>query len=340
MKRIACLMVLTALSSPASARGSYSFVIHGHHVHIEASRHCRSLSCVSISVPGVGNWRNGRRDSDDVATVNDPAPAPAPALQPAQPAPAIAPPPTQQPVYAPPVAQVTPAPAPAAPPVTRAQTIPPAAQVRPAPVAPAPARPAPVPAPRLAAAPPAPPPSVGFEMPRPQPSAAPPAQAADASEQARPPEKPVVEQPAPRVAQPVARVAQRSESDDADTPIGDWQTEGKNGLVRIETCGPALCGYMLNASTKAKGETILVNMMPKSGSLKSATQWIGNVYSRSSGSSYYGTITLKEANTLRVEACALGSFFCSGNNWTRLEDSRSVRPEVANSRQNPREPHS
>jgi hypothetical protein len=31
-------------------------------------------------------------------------------------------------------------------------------------------------------------------------------------------------------------------------------------------------------------------------------------------------MTMKGANTLRVEACALGRFFCSGNDWTRLEN--------------------
>ena len=86
---------------------------------------------------------------------------------------------------------------------------------------------------------------------------------------------------------------------------------------------------MLDANTKAKGETVLVNMKPKK-----SNQWAGGVYSRSSGTSYYGTMTLKEGNSLRVEACALGSFFCSGNTWTRFEDSRSVRPgDFANSHQ-------
>jgi len=27
---------------------------------------------------------------------------------------------------------------------------------------------------------------------------------------------------------------------------------------------------------------------------------------------------MKGVNTLRVEACALGRFYCSGNNWTRI----------------------
>jgi hypothetical protein len=33
--------------------------------------------------------------------------------------------------------------------------------------------------------------------------------------------------------------------------------------------------------------------------------------------------SLKSTNTLRVEACAFGRFYCSGNNWRRIVD----RPE-------------
>jgi uncharacterized protein (DUF2147 family) len=331
MKRIACLILLTAaLSSPASARGSYSFVVHGHRVHIPA--HCRSMSCVSVT-----NLRR-HRDADDVATVNDPVPAPTPpaplAPPPAPPPPAIAPPPAPPPVSAPPIARVAPpAPAPL-PPITRAPPIPPAPIASPQPVQ---SRPSPVPAPTLAAAPSPPaPPSVGFEAPRP-PQPVPVASAARPTQttpQDRPTER-IQERPvATPSASPSARVAQQSEDDD-DSPIGDWQTEDKNGLVRIESCGEAFCGYMLNANTKAKGETVLVNMK-----LKKSSQWAGNVYSRASGNSYYGTMTLKEGNSLRVEACALGSFFCSGNTWTRFEDSRSVRPDLANSRQNSPSPRS
>lgn len=105
--------------------------------------------------------------------------------------------------------------------------------------------------------------------------------------------------------------------------------------MRIEACGGALCGYMIDAATNTRGETILVNMKPKADS-----QWSGNVYSRSSGNSYYGTMTLKEANTLRVEACALGQFFCSGNNWTRVAPSSAQPDELATSHAPPPEPHS
>ena len=85
-------------------------------------------------------------------------------------------------------------------------------------------------------------------------------------------------------------------------------------MVRIEPCGQALCGYVLDPSSKAKGETVLVDMRSKS-----ASEWSGSIYSRASGNIYYGTIAMKGPNSLRVEACALGRFFCSGNLWSRAD---------------------
>jgi uncharacterized protein (DUF2147 family) len=98
-----------------------------------------------------------------------------------------------------------------------------------------------------------------------------------------------------------------------DTPLGDWETEGNKGVVRIEPCGQALCGYVLDPATGAKGEAVLVDMKSKA-----ASEWAGNIYSRDSGDSYYATVTLKEPNTLRVEACVIWRFWCSGNAWNRI----------------------
>jgi Uncharacterized protein conserved in bacteria (DUF2147) len=115
--------------------------------------------------------------------------------------------------------------------------------------------------------------------------------------------------PAPRLVQ----VLQEVDDDPPETPIGDWQTEGNKGSVRIERCGSALCGYVLNASSNASGETVLINMKPKT-----ASQWSGDIYSRDSGSTYYATMAMQGSDSLRVEACALGHFFCSGNVWSRI----------------------
>jgi uncharacterized protein (DUF2147 family) len=132
------------------------------------------------------------------------------------------------------------------------------------------------------------------------------------------PAPPVVETPATAApSAPPVLTSQETDGVEPNSPLGDWQTEGKNSaLVHIEACGQALCGYVLDAATGAKGESLLVNMKPKDNA-QSDLQWSGDVYSRTSGNSYYGTITLKQAGTLRVEACALGRFLCSGNDWTR-----------------------
>ena len=124
------------------------------------------------------------------------------------------------------------------------------------------------------------------------------------------------------------RVTHQAEEEPSDSPIGDWQTEGK-GTVRIAKCGNALCGFVLGSSNE-KGEAILINMKPKT-----ERQWTGGVYSQESGETYYGTMSMKGINTLRVEACALGRFYCSGNNWNRitrradgLVTSRQVSAEI------------
>jgi hypothetical protein len=122
------------------------------------------------------------------------------------------------------------------------------------------------------------------------------------------------EEPAPP-APPVLKVLHE---DAADSPLGDWQTEGK-GMVRIAECGRALCGYAIKEGESEKGEAVLINMKPTSD-----TQWSGSVYSKDSGDTYYGTMRLRGPNTLRVEACAFSRFYCNGNNWIRITSKSMV----------------
>jgi len=238
MKRLGFLAVMIALTTSADAR-SFSFRIGSHQVHIERQRHCRSVSCTSMSISRSLDWRRKRFDDDRTGGA---APRPVPA------APQTVSPPKP--------------PAPSAPPPTTA----PPAQT--------------------------PPQQVSIPVPPPPPPEAKPAETA---------------QPAPQVEQ----VLHQSEEELSDSPIGDWLTEGK-GTVRIAKCGHSLCGYVLTSSNE-KGETILINMKPKT-----ERQWTGNIYSQESGETYYGTMAMKGVNTLRVEACALGRFYCSGNNWSRI----------------------
>ncbi len=129
----------------------------------------------------------------------------------------------------------------------------------------------------------------------------------------------------------ISRIVREADDAAAETPLGDWQTEGK-GSVRIERCGRALCGHVLNPSSSDNGEMVLINMKPKEAAL-----WSGNIYSHDSENTYYATIAMKGPDSLWVKACALGRFYCSGNLWSRI----GGKPEkLAISRQTSPEPRS
>ncbi len=287
MKRFGYLAVLMMLSSSAHA-GAFSFVVHGHRVRVERPRHCFSTSCLSVTVPGIHGTHHEDR-VDDVAAASDAAPATLPAASPAMsPAPSASPSPVPVPV------QAKPAPA------------------QPVAVATSASRP------RVetvdALPPPRPAKSQIIEL------AAPATQPVPQSPEKLPADKPpvdkrAVEKPAvtAQAAPPPAKASEQTAGEPAEAPLGDWQTEGNKGLVRIEPCGNALCGYMVDTVTDAKGETILINMKSKG-----TTDWAGSIVSRASGNTYYATMVMKQSNTLRVEACAVGRFFCSGNDWNRI----------------------
>jgi hypothetical protein len=295
MKRLCGLLMLLAVGSSAQAGESISFSFAGHRIHVEAARNCRSTSCASISVSGLYESRR-RWDHDDE---RDAAPPPALAAAPAQ---MIPPPIPSQPAK--PVVTAAPSPVASIPAVgfeTAAAAGKPVAALPPLP---------PVP----------PPPQAQAPKPVSQPCVSP------------APEKPREVLPPPSaLSGPPPMVKALHEEDSSDTPLGDWQTEAK-GIVRIAQCGKALCGYALNASSNDKGETVLINMKPKSDS-----QWSGSVYSRDSGDTYYGTMGLKAPNTLHVEACAFGHFYCTGNNWSRISGKTE---RLISSRQISTEPRS
>jgi hypothetical protein len=298
MKRFCFLAALTLFSPSAYARDQVSFVVAGHRIHIEASRSCRSPSCASISISGIYESRRKQERLDDDRDAAPPMKAPETVASVA-----VAPP-ASNPVVQP----VAPAAAPALfkpAAVATQQVVPPPPQIQPT---------------SIIAPPPPPPQTQPALIAPPPPPAAPPVD--KPAEAAR---------PAPPAAPPAAKVSRVPEEDRADTPIGDWQTEGK-GAVRIAPCGGALCGYVLNSSSDDKGEAVLINMKPKSNS-----KWAGNVYSHDSGDTYYGTMEMTGPYTLRVEACALGRFYCSGNVWGRI----AARPErLISSRQSSQEPRS
>ena len=188
---------------------------------------------------------------------------------------------------------------------------PPAADRAPAGQAPAPATATTPPEPETATANVAPadtaaPPQPAASAPAPQVQAAPQVQQ-DAAPAARPAPPPVVATTAP-APKPAAAAVQS-----ADSPLGVWLTEEKEGKIRIEQCGANLCGYSVDAKSNQNGEQVLINMKPGKDS-----KWSGRILDPNTGSTYDSTIALKGSDTLRVQGCAFGGMFCGGQTWSRL----------------------
>jgi uncharacterized protein (DUF2147 family) len=98
----------------------------------------------------------------------------------------------------------------------------------------------------------------------------------------------------------------------ADSPLGVWLTEEKEGKVRIEQCGANLCGYSVDKRSNQNGEQVLINMKP------GKDKWSGRILDPNTGSTYDSTIALQGTDTLRVQGCAFGGVFCGGQTWTRV----------------------
>jgi uncharacterized protein (DUF2147 family) len=207
---------------------------------------------------------------DTSSTTTTTAPAPAPA--PVATAPTAAPAPAPQAVATAPVA---------APPANDRVT------VLPAP-AEATAQPS-VSAPQLTA------PQVSLQ-PAPAPVAAPAPAPAPTQMVATAPVAPPVAAPAPVAA--------------ANTPVGVWLTEKKEGQVRVVECGANLCGYEIKKDG-SNGAQVLHNMKP------GGDKWNGRITDTRNGNSYSSKIAMRGNDKLRVEGCMFG--FCDGQTWSRVQ---------------------
>jgi len=206
----------------------------------------------------------------------------------------------------------------------QAKTAPQAAPETATPAAPAPAEQATAPAAAPAPAAPAPTAPAPATASRGETSSATaavaPADAAAPAPQARPSAAPAVEPalapvaaPAPApVPQKQAAAPATSTPSPANSPLGVWLTEEKEGKVRIEQCGPNLCGYSVDKKSNQNGEQVLINMKP------GKDKWSGRILDPTSGSTYDSTIALKGTDSLRVQGCAFGGVFCGGQTWTRV----------------------
>jgi uncharacterized protein DUF2147 len=273
MKKCLAIAVLLLAGSLATAQAQVTFEYGGRTITIDPDRG-------TVSIPGVydNTGKKARRPRGEEGDLDRPArKTPQQAKTTPQAAPEAAPPPA--------------APAPAE------QATAPAAA--PAPAAPASAATTAAPSTATAAVTPADAPAS---------AAPPPPQAVPAA----PPPAPVAAPAPPPPPQKQAAAPAASAPSSSNSPLGVWLTEEKEGKVRIEQCGPNLCGYSVDKKSNQNSEQVLINMKP------GKDKWSGRIFDPNSGSTYDSTIALKGTDNLRVQGCAFGGMFCGGQTWTRV----------------------
>jgi uncharacterized protein (DUF2147 family) len=280
MKKLLAIAALLLASTAAQAQ--YTFEYGGRTIRVDPDRG-------TVSIPGVydNTGRKAKRSRNEDGD-RPRKPSPQQAKTDSQTAPG--------------------APAPATPAVP-ATTAPAEQAAVPAAPAPVPAAPAPVataPAePTVATA--------AIPSPDPVPSVPPPPVSAPASQVQQQSAPAPIPEPQPAVAAVTpAPTPPPAAPQAANSPLGVWLTEEKEGKVRIEQCGDNLCGYSVDKKSNQNRERVLINMKP------GKDRWSGRIFDPSSGSTYDSTIAMKGANSLRVQGCAFGGMFCGGQTWTRV----------------------
>jgi hypothetical protein len=271
------LAAAAMLLASSAAQAQYTFEYGGKTIRIDPDRG-------TVQIPGVyDNTKKAKKSkSDEVPAVKSKQPDTAATVGPSE----------QQPAAA--AAPLPPAPSQAAvpAPAIQAPVPPPLASTADPSTASATAATSSNPAVATTAAPPAPPPSAVQSPPA----------------ATNPPPSPVVAvaPPPPAAPQPVLPGVA------GNSPVGVWLTEEKEGKVRIEQCGPNLCGYSVDKKTNQNGEQVLINMKP------GKDKWSGRILDPNTGSTYDSTIAMKGTDALRVQGCAFGGVFCGGQTWTRV----------------------
>jgi uncharacterized protein (DUF2147 family) len=109
-------------------------------------------------------------------------------------------------------------------------------------------------------------------------------------------------------------------------PYGSiWTNPQRSVQVHAHRCGQALCGTIVWADDKAKadarkggtdpliGTQLFLGFVPDGKSV-----WRGKVFVPDMRSTFSGTITMVDAQTLRAQGCLLGRVLCRSQVWTRV----------------------
>lgn len=118
----------------------------------------------------------------------------------------------------------------------------------------------------------------------------------------------------------------------AQDAVGRWQTETRHGVVEITTCGPSICGKLLESDairtnpqsrdTQNKDATqrdrLLKGLMMLQGFHAKGNEWAGGtIYNAEDGGTYQATLIPTDHDTLKVKGCIVWPL-CKSQTWKRL----------------------
>ena len=132
------------------------------------------------------------------------------------------------------------------------------------------------------------------------------------------------------LALPMAAGAQSANVPSANAPAatveGVWRNPKNSVHIRIQPCGPNLCGYVVWANANARedarkggtkelvGSQLLRNFAPSKTGV-----WKGKVFIPDLNATFSGTAQLVDDDTLRARGCLFAGLACKAQNWKRVE---------------------
>ena len=106
-------------------------------------------------------------------------------------------------------------------------------------------------------------------------------------------------------------------------PFGLWRVADGSAVIRIKSCGPALCGFVAGAPPPGPGEKSVVGQKILLDMRREGAVWRGSIYNIDDGKTYDGEISIGDETRLKIKGCLPGGGLCGGETWKREVETRS-----------------
>ena len=118
----------------------------------------------------------------------------------------------------------------------------------------------------------------------------------------------------------------------ADSVLGRWKAETRNGIIEIQRCGPSICGRLISSDALRTNPNLkdannkdanlrnrqLRGLQILSGFQQSGNGWTnGKIYNAEDGKTYTADVTPAGPNALKLRGCVFKPF-CKTQTLTRV----------------------